>query len=71
MNGPDANAGFTPNLSINKGVMVPKNEESITTLNNAKDTTQASLISSPMSTLTKNTMEEMANPLIKATTKPL
>jgi hypothetical protein len=42
MNGPDAMAGFMPNLSSKSGVTVPVKEAKITTESNDKQTTKNS-----------------------------
>ncbi len=47
MKGPDATAGFIPNLSNNKGVTVPINDANTTTENKAKLTVEDKFISSP------------------------
>ena len=38
INGPEANAGLNPNLSSIMGVIVPINDEIITTVNNENET---------------------------------
>lgn len=67
--GPEAKAGFTPNLSKISGVSVPIIEANKTTEKSAIETTMANDKLSPINTLKLNTSAESTQPLITATNK--
>ena len=71
INGPDASAGFMPNLSNNNGVIVPMIEANKTTPNRAMDTTSPSFNGCPISKLKKSTNIASTIPFINDTNKPL
>ena len=67
MNGPAATAGLMPNLSRIIGVIVPISEASITTENNATETTIASVKSVRNRYVNEKTNMEMIMALSNAT----
>jgi hypothetical protein len=69
--GPDANAGLNPNRFKIKGVIVPTNEEKITTPKRAIDTTNDNRWLPKSKMVAPKTITDKKNPFNKATLKTL